>query len=82
VSARYRGANRHDRAENRDELRVERRLRRAIAHTRLRAAEDDEAARRRIREPVPALEAGVTSVAFASVTMTAGVSEAVCYRLR
>jgi hypothetical protein len=28
------------------------------------------------------LEAGVTSVAFASVTMTAGVSEAVCYRLR
>ena len=32
------GADRHDRADNRDELRVERRLRRAIAHTRFRAA--------------------------------------------
>ena len=52
------GANRHDRAENRDELRVERRLRRAIAHTRFRAAEDDEAAGRRIREPVPAVGGG------------------------
>jgi len=67
---RYAGANRHDRAENRGELRVERRLRRANRSTPGSRGRDDEAAGRRIRERVPAVEAGVSERRFASVTMT------------